>query len=208
MDLIHQSITLAELIATITGLIAVWFTIKENRWCFPLGIISSGIYAIIFFSPSVRFYADAFLQLVYVVLLIYGWVLWSPPKPNLEKLTVSKLSSKQRITCSLLLLIATLGIGIFLKAYTDASMPFLDAFTTSLSLIAQWMVARKKIENWHIWILANVLFVYMYVQKDLHITAVYYVVLLILAFAGLWEWKKQLSSGIAKQNQVVNPNNS
>jgi nicotinamide mononucleotide transporter len=187
-----------EFIATVTGLVAVWLTIKQNKWCFPIGIFSSLVYFFIFFDSSVRFYADAVLQLIYVVLLIYGWIRWTEHSKVVQPLQISFLKNAERLACLLVLATSTTIIWLVLKNYTNAAMPFLDAFTTSLSLLAQWMVANKKTENWYLWIMTNILYVYMYVQKELEITSVYYFILLILAVKGLGAWKKYLKNTFEK----------
>ena len=193
MDLSGQHFSLTELAGALTTVLAIWLTVKESRWCFPTGIVSSLIYAAVFFDPSVRYYSDSFLQLVYILLLVYGWIHWTSGKKKSATLPVTKFTTAQRVLLLLVVLGTSFLLGFGLKKYTPASLPYVDAFTTCMSLAAQWMVARKKIENWHIWIVANVIYVYMYVHKELYITAVLYFVLLILAVAGLKEWKKHLS---------------
>ena len=192
MEIAGQHFSIAEFIGTLSGLIAVWLTVKENKWCFPIGIISSIVYAYVFFSPSVKYYADAILQIVYVVLLVYGWINWTTRKQNSKALPVTRFILQQQFSFGLIILLSTILIGFLFNKYTDASLPFVDALTTSMSLVAQWMVAKKKIENWHLWIAANLIYVYMYLHKELYITSIFYFVLLILAFAGLKEWKKHL----------------
>ena len=92
----------------------------------------------------------------------------------------------------LLCIISTIGIGTFFRYNTDASLPYVDALTTSMSLIAQWMIARKKIENWLLWIVADVIYVGMYVFKHLYLTSLLYFIFIILAIIGWQQWKKDL----------------
>lgn len=189
MNVYGQHFSALEIAGTLTGLAAVWLTVKENRWCFPLGIVSCILYAFVFFSPGIRFYADATLQLVYVVLLIYGWIYWKEKRSDLP---VTRSGKAERLRSLALIAMGTACIGYLSRTFTDASLPYIDALTTSASLVAQWMVARKKIENWLLWIVANVIYIGMYIHKDLYVTAVYYFVLLLLAFAGWKEWRKRL----------------
>ena len=193
MHLFGQYFSPLETAGALTTVLAIWLTVKENWLCFPIGIVSSLIYAFVFFDPAVRFYSDAFLQLFYVLLLVYGWIHWTSGKKKSEAIHVTVLTAQQRILLAAVTLAAALLLGFLLKTHTPASLPYLDALTTCMSLAAQWMVARKKIENWMIWIVANVIYVFMYIQKELFITAVLYFVLLILAVAGWKEWKKHLA---------------
>ena len=190
MNLLGQNLSFLEIAGTITGLVAVWLTVKQNRWCFPLGIISCLLYAWVFFSPGIRFYSDAILQLIYIVLLVYGWIHWRQRK---EDVPVTRSGPSLLKKSFLITLSGTVVIGFVFHTCTDASLPYIDAFTTSLSLVAQWMVAKKKIENWPMWMVANVIYIGMYIHKDLNVTAVYYLILLILAVAGFRNWKNSLT---------------
>ena len=191
MELAGQHISAAELAGTLTGLIAVWLTVRENRWCFPIGIASCIIYAIVFFSPGIRYYSDALLQVFYVVLLIFGWASWKPS--GTQTLRVTLLRGKEIRSVALFVFVMTLASGWTFNTYTDAALPYIDALTTSVSLAAQWMVARKKLENWYLWIAVNVVYVVMYIYKDLYITSFFYFILLLMAIAGAKEWKKHLA---------------
>jgi len=194
MHFFGQYFSPLETAGALITVFAIWLTVKESWWCFPIGIVSSLIYAWLFFDPSVRFYSDAFLQLIYVLLLIYGWIHWTSGKKKSEALQVTLLSGPERIFLAVATLTVALVLGYLLKTHTPASLPYMDALTTCMSLAAQWLVARKKLENWMIWIVANILYVYMYVHKELMLTAVLYFVLLILAVAGRKEWKKHMVS--------------
>lgn len=139
-----------------------------------------------------RLYADMGLQAVYIVLQIYGWYLWLHGGPDRGELRVS------RVTAGLILFLATLGIaatllmGWSLSIYTDADLPYWDSTTTVMSLIAQWMLAKKILENWLVWIGADVLFLGIYYYKELYLTCALYGLFLILAVLGLLAWRKTL----------------
>lgn len=178
-----------ELLAFITGIVGVWLTAKENILNFPVGIINVALYAWLFYSPSVRLYADALLQLIYIVLLIYGWYLWSVKKKSLV-LIVTKTSSKDWLAYVPITLAGTLTLGYFLDTKTNASLPYADAGLTMASLLAQYLTSKKKIESWLIWIVADLAYVIMYMIKDLKLTALLYVVFILLAIFGFNNWKK------------------
>ncbi len=184
-----QNISGLELLAMLSGILGVWLTIKQSIWCFPIGIVNVALYAWIFFSPEVRLYADSVLQLFYIVLLTYGWWKWKHPPVNKQILIPEFSNFGLLVKLSALVCAGTLIVGWFFNSYTDASLPWLDSFLTSGSLAAQYLIARKKIENWIIWIVVDVIYIPMYIYKGLLLTAVLYAVFLVLAIKGLREWK-------------------
>lgn len=190
MEIWGQELSLFEIFGTLSGIAGVWLTIKKNIWCFPAGLVNVGLYGILFFRE--KLYADAILQVFYVLLLAYGWVQWK--KSTIQNdFQITAISWKVGISLVVICLVSTLAIGTVLMKATDASLPYLDSFLTSMSLIAQWMVAKKKIENWIVWIVADIIYVGMYIFKNLHLTAALYFVFILLALKGYNEWKKKIA---------------
>ncbi len=190
MEIWGQELSLFEIFGTLSGIAGVWLTIKKNIWCFPAGLVNVGLYGILFFRE--KLYADAILQVFYVLLLAYGWVQWK--KSTIQNdFQITAISWKVGISLVVICLVSTLAIGTVLMKATDASLPYLDSFLTSMSLIAQWMVAKKKIENWIVWIVADIIYSGMYIFKNLHITAALYFVFILLALKGYNEWKKKIA---------------
>ncbi len=190
LQLFGEQLSFVELTGTVFGIIGVWLTVKKNILCFPAGIVNVALYAWLFFQSHL--YADALLQIVYIILLIYGWYQWLNGKKDDETLHVTKTSSRMLSLLFLLCILSTIGIGTFFRYQTDASLPYVDSLTTSISLVAQWMIARKKIENWLLWIVADVIYVGMYVFKHLYLTSLLYFIFIILAIIGWQQWKKDL----------------
>jgi nicotinamide mononucleotide transporter len=191
IQLFGEQITFVELTGTVFGILGVWLTVRENILCFPTGIVNVALYAWLFYKSHL--YADALLQIIYILLLIYGWYVWIRKK-NYSELHVTKSSENLLLFLFILCVISTIGIGTFFSYKTDASLPYVDSFTTSLSLVAQWMIAKKKIENWLVWIVADVIYVGMYVYKHLYFTSFLYLIFIILALIGLQQWKKDIQS--------------
>jgi len=189
-QLFEQQVSVTECIGFVFGIIGVWLTIRQNILCFPAGIVNVGIYSFIFFDS--RMYANALLQLVYLALLIYGWIHW---KSRTASAQFPVTTAGRSLSFILLIIGVTTSIllGYLMKETTDAPLPYWDATTTSMSLIAQWMVARKKIENWLLWVAADVIYVGMYIAQSLYLTAVLYFIFLILAIKGYIEWRKALN---------------
>ena len=189
-ELFQQQVSVSECIGFVFGIAGVWLTIRQNILCFPIGIINVGIYSFIFFNS--KLYSNAVLQLVYIALLIYGWIHWKS-KTASDEFPVTNTNRSLGFVLLIFGVTASIFLGYLMKKTTDAPLPYWDATTTSMSLIAQWMVARKKIENWLLWIVADVIYVGMYVHQSLYLTAVLYFVFLILALKGYLEWKKDMS---------------
>lgn len=190
--LFGQETSALEITGFITGVLGVWLTIRRNILCFPIGIINVLIYAYLFQSENVRLYADALLQIIYLILLVYGWMVWNRSKNEKEEIrTVSILLAKKLVIIGVL---STIALGVFLSLYTNASLPYLDAALTIISLIAQWMIAKKMIENWLLWIVVNTIYIPLYVYKGLAFTSILYLLFLILAINGWYNWKKVKSN--------------
>jgi nicotinamide mononucleotide transporter len=180
-----------EVAGAVFGIVAVWLTARQNPWCWPVGLLNVGLFIVVFHQA--KLYADMGLQVVYVALCLYGWHRWLHGGPQHGALAVSRTPARAAM------LLAAAGaaggalLGVTLYRHTDASLPFWDSSTTSFSLVAQWMQARKWLENWMVWIVVDVVYVGMYLQKRLYFTAVLYAVFIALAVLGLAQWRRSLA---------------
>jgi len=180
--------TWLEAFSFVTGAVCVWLTVKENVWNFPISLINVVAFAIVF--AKAQLFADAGLQVIYFFLTLIGWYLWLFGGEGRTELHIGRTPKLELAIVIIGGLGLTLGLTIYLRRAGDA-LPFLDAFTTALSLCAQWLLNRKYLENWHFWIAVDVLYVPMYLYKDLYLTAFLYVVFLVMATMGLIEWLKR-----------------
>lgn len=181
-----------ELGATVFGLIYVWFSIRQSLYTWPAGIITSLLYCWVFFEA--KFYAGMGLQGYYVVISIYGWWSWrtgAKAGTDDKKLQVTYTNSNLWIKLFVINLLLTVLMYYLLGRYTDSPIPFGDAFTTSLSIIATWMLARKKIEQWIIWIFVDLVSVGLYMYRGLYPTVFLFMVYAIMAGIGFYEWRKE-----------------
>ncbi len=181
-----------ENLAVFTGLLYIVLSVKQNIWCWLFGIISSGLYLYVFFFSKI--YADMLLQLYYVIMGIYGWLHWAriDTLKSLEKeLAVSKLTKKQGFLILLGTLILWFLIAQFLIRFTDSPIPWIDAFTTSFSFTATWMLARKILEHWIIWVVVDAISVGLYFYRDLYSSVFLFVIYTVLAIVGYREWHNQ-----------------
>jgi len=179
-----------EAVAFGTGAVAVWLVVKENIWNFPIGIINTAGYSVVFFQA--RLYGDASLNVLYCVLGVIGWYLWLHGGEHRTKLQVSRAAPLELSLVAIAVGLSTLLLWKTLH-FLGGSASFWDALTTSLSLGAQWLLNRKKVENWHIWIVADVIYVPLYVSRGLTLTAVLYAVFLVMATIGLFRWREVCS---------------
>ena len=179
-----------EIVAAIFGVISVFLSVRQNIWSWPTAIVNVGLYIIVFYES--KLYADTGLQVVYVVLNAYGWYHWLYGGKNRTELPVSRTSARLWLLLVALGTAGTALIGTLLYRKTDAALPFIDASTTSTSLVAQWMMTRKLLENWIIWVAVDVVYIGMYIYKSLYVTAVLYLIFLILSAMGYVQWRRSL----------------
>jgi len=180
-----------ELLAAVSGLLCVWLTVRQNIWCWPIGLIQIIVYLYIFWT--VKLYSDVLLQVVFLVLQFHGWHNWLHGGKDRKELDISLLSSRGRALWATAALVGTALLGAAMHRWTDATLPYWDAGATALSLIAQWLMNRKKLESWWLWITVDILSVGIYLAKNLYWTAGLYTVFLVMATLGLLEWRKTLS---------------
>ncbi len=195
--------SLLETSGVITGILCVYLAAKNSIWNWPIAIISVLIYILIFFES--KLYADTGLQVYFLVMNFYGWYFWSRKEIH-QKVPVSSISHKEIILSVLSIILFTAGLGYFLYTGTDASFPFIDSFCTACSLIAQVFLARKVLENWLIWIFVNIIYVGVYISKDLHLTALMYALYIIIAAVGYRDWREEYKNtrlGLMGQDQIV-----
>ena len=180
-----------EALAVLFGLLCVWFCIRQNIWCWPTGLIQVTLYIFIFYD--VKLYSDQILQVIYVGLQLYGWHHWLHGGKNRDELLLSRLESRH---LALWVAAAFAGTGVWgwvMATYTDASVPYWDAFTTVASLIAQWLMIKKKVESWYFWIVVDIVAIGVYAYKSLLLTSGLYLVFLMMATAGLVAWRKDFT---------------
>ena len=189
-----------EIFGVVTGILYVILEVKQNRFLWPLGIITSAAYIYIFFTG--KFYADMGLQVYYVLISIYGWYYWSRggAKETKGALPVVSINRQQLILLFLTFAFSWVLIYFVLDRYTDSSVPLGDSFTTALAIVATWMLTRKIIEQWFLWIIANVVSIALYIYKGLYPTVILYAVYAGMAVYGYLEWKRSMNKRIDEES--------
>lgn len=177
-----------ENLGIISTLICIWLNIKQNIWGWFWAIISSSIYGLVYFQA--KLYSDMELQIVFIIISIYGWWQWVYGGEQKNNLPVTNTPKKYfLILITIVILISSIS-GYLHSKYTDASLPYFDSSLTAISLVAQWLMARKYIENWLLWIAANIGYIFMYFSKNLNGTSILYFILLAMAVKGFIDWQK------------------
>ena len=184
----------SEILGFATGAVTVWLTVKENVWNWPIGLANNAFFIVLFLQAGL--YADTGLQVVYIVLGVLGWYWWLHGGARGGELHVSRVGGPLALALALTGVVATYGMTRLLESISD-SAPFPDALTTVLSLVAQLLLTKKYLENWYVWITADVIYVGLYAWKDLYLTAALYAVFLAMCLVGLRQWRASLARGRA-----------
>lgn len=189
---------LLEIIGAVIGLTYLYLEYKANIWLWPVGVIMPIVYVIIFYQT--KFYADMGIYIYYFFASIYGWYIWAKTSKQTDELSISHTPVKY-----IGKLIASFGAIFFvitfvLLRFTDSPVPYGDSFTTSLSILAMWMLAHKYIEQWWLWIGVNVVSTVLYVWKGLYPTALLFLIYSIIPFFGYFKWKRMMEEEIRVKN--------
>ena len=201
-----------EAIATLFGLLSVYFSIKKNIWVYPTGIISTILYVYILFNFGLL--GDMMINVYYSVMSIYGWILWSKSSTDHVHVEVSWTTKKEWLLSGLLFFLSLIIVTIiyYYKPFIDNQFSMIDVelglyhldwanwmdiFTTSLFLVGMWLMAKTRIENWIFWIIGDLICIPMMLYKGLGMTSVQYLFFTVMATIGYIQWKKNF-----KQNNI------
>lgn len=181
-----------ELVAASITAFSIWLATRQNIWYYPTGLVALAMYTWLFFQA--RLYAESLLQIICLVLMIYGWYEWLHGGAHRTELPVTKTPRWAWTAGVISGLIGSAIVIVIQLRYTDNPAPYVDSSLLVWSLVAQWMTARKWLENWILWIVINTVSVPLYVTRDLWITAILYIGLWILAIFGYRAWRRSLAA--------------
>jgi nicotinamide mononucleotide transporter len=181
-----------ELFGFATGAACVALLVRQNIWNWPLGIANNLVFIVLFYRTGL--YADVGLQGFYIVISLYGWWSWLHGGRDHGALAVSRVKPLAGLLLAGAVALLTATLTWLLRRYTNSTVPVLDSLITALSLVAQFMMTRKWIENWPVWILANCLSVGLLIYKGLYVASALYVVYQVLCVMGLLEWRRALKA--------------
>ncbi|MCY4158987.1 MAG: nicotinamide riboside transporter PnuC [Bacteroidetes bacterium] len=187
--------TLLEGIAVITGILCVWLNTRQNIWTWPVAIISSILFGIVFFNA--RLYTTMLLQVLFIGISFYGWKSWLTGGPEGGTLEVTKLHLKTGLILFVLTALGIMGFTLALKFITASDQPLLEGITTALSVVASWMATRKILESWLVWIITDLIYVGLYAITELYLTLLLYTLYLGLATSGYISWRNSYHNSLS-----------
>ena len=186
-----------EIVGAVIGLIYLYLEYKANVWLWPVGIVMSLFYVVIFFHG--KFYADMAVYLYYIGANAYGLYQWTrsrrqPIEGNGEaaELTITHVPAKRILPLIAVTVVLWMVLYGILKGVTDSPIPLGDAFTTAVSIVAMWMLAQKYLEQWLLWIVVNIVSTILYFWKGLYPTGVLFIVYIVVAVLGYFRWKREM----------------
>ena len=180
-----------EIVGVILSLIYLYLSIKQKISLWIFGFLSSALYIVVFFQT--KFYADMSLQFYYMVISVYGWFNWKNGKPGHgSELPASKTSKRMIIQLTIASIIIYVIYYVILAKFTDSTIPKADSLVGMLSVVGTWMLARKLIENWLVWIVADGIATGLFFYKGLYPTAVLFIIYTVMALIGYLQWKKTI----------------
>ncbi len=180
-----------EAMGLVSGLICVYFLIKENVLTWMFGILYVLISFVIFYDA--KLYADLILHIFFLVMNIYGWYYWVYGKSDDEvEIPVTNTAAPVLLITLVLSIIGIFISGQLLSRFTDADLAYWDSTTSILSVAGMWLSARKKVENWIFWLVVNILATGIYIYKELYFYAILYFIYIFLAIAGYRAWKRSM----------------
>lgn len=184
-----------ELVAVCFGVVSVWLSTRQHIASWPTALVNTSLYFVVL--GRAQLYANAGLQLVYFSLSCYGWYQWKYGGATHTGVVVTRTPRRLALVLVAIGVSAAALVAWILLRFTDAASPWLDAGTTATSLVAQWMMTRKLLENWLIWTVVNVVYIGLYLQQGLRLTAGLYVAFLVLAILGFQSWRRSLHQRLA-----------
>ena len=179
-----------EVLGTIVGLAYLWLEYKASIYLWIASIIMPAIYIFVYYEAGL--YADFGINIYYLGATVYGWCVWKygHNTKEVKELPITQMPKKNWTKAFFVFLFSFLGIAWLLINYTDSDVPWWDAFTTALSIVGMWMLARKYLEQWWVWIVVDVVCAGLYIYKELYFTSGLYALYAIIAIFGWLNWKK------------------
>jgi nicotinamide mononucleotide transporter len=189
-----KNTTALEYIAVVFGILSVWFSKKENILVYPVGLINTITY--VYLSIQGHLFGEATVNLYYTIVSIYGWILWAKKDKEQHHIVHITISDKkewiaQLLFFSLFMLGFFLSLTFLKEHFYPGVLPLADSFASATAFTGMWLMAKKKVESWYWWIATNITSIPLYFVKGYAVTSIYYIVLLLLAFSGLAEWRKK-----------------
>jgi len=188
-----------DIIGTILGFLYLWLEFRTSAWMWVVGCIMPAIYIVVLYQAGI--YADCGMEVYYFLAGIYGLIIWLRGKTESgTKVEISRTPRKMYTWLALVFVILFVAIAIFLRECTDSRVPYIDSFTTSLSIIAMWMLSRKYLEQWWVWFVVDAASSGLYIYKGVYGRSLLYAVYTVMAIYGYYVWRKKMKESSAKNH--------
>lgn len=200
-----------EITGTLVGLLYLWLEYRASIYLWIAGIVMPAIYIFVYYDAGL--YADFGINIYYLGAAVYGWMMWKygsflrrkilrrRTEAQERELPVTRMPRRYLLPLAVVFAVALVGIAGILINFTDSNVPWLDSFTTALSIIGMWMLARKYVEQWWAWIGVDVVSCGLYIYKGLDFTAALYGLYTIIAIFGYFKWKRMMNSVISNEKR-------
>lgn len=179
-----------EILGTIVGLVYLYLEYKADIWLWLASIIMPAIYLVVFYDAGL--YADTAINIYYLAVAIYGWFSWKFGSSSKKELPISHITTRQAVAMVVLYAIMQVAISLALQHLTDSDVAWFNGLTSALSVVGMWMLARKWIEQWIVWIVVDILSAGLYCYKGLYLTAILYALYAIIAIFGYRKWRQMM----------------
>jgi nicotinamide mononucleotide transporter len=186
-----------EWFGTVFGIAGVVLTARRSVFCWPAWLVSIIAYGVFF--TQIKLYADAVLQVFFLITSVLGWLAWQKDKAGASEaeLPVTWTPTRERWAYLVLTVISSVGIGFVFDRFTDAHVPYWDAGCAGISVAAQILMMKRRIESWHLWVVVDVVYTALYATKGAWLTVIQYAIFAVIAVGGLREWRRSVTQGEA-----------
>ena len=181
-----QAMSAWETAAVVLGVAYLLLAMRESLWCWYAAFISTAIFLVLFWEVGLLM--ESGLQVYYLAMAVYGWWQWQHGSEGATELAISSWGGRQHMTALLLVMALSAASGALLEQFTGAALPYLDSFTTWGSIVTTWMVARKILENWLYWLVIDSVSIYLYLDREMYLTALLFAVYLVIVLFGYRKW--------------------
>jgi nicotinamide mononucleotide transporter len=185
-----------EAVGAVFGFLCVALYIRQNIWSWPVGLVQISLFIVVFYKA--RLYSDLVLHIIYLLMQIYGWNHWLKGGEQGAELKVTSLERMRIGMWAGVSILGSLILGYLMATRTDASAPYPDAFIAVTSLVAQWLITRKKLESWLFWFVIDCVAIGVYFFKALYFATSLYCLFLVLAVTGYMTWRKCCTPALAR----------
>lgn len=191
-----------DILGTALGFLYLWLEFRTSPWMWVVGSIMPAIYIVVLYQAGI--YADCGMEVYYFLAGIYGLVIWLRGKTEQgEQVAIRPTPSRTYVWLALTFVVLFVAIAVFLREFTDSRVPYIDSFTTSLSVIAMWMLSRKYIEQWWVWLVVDAVSSGLYIYKGVYGRSLLYAVYTAMAIYGYYTWRRQMNAGSQMAGQAV-----